>query len=82
MHLVEQKPADAAAGEPITDFAERSLRAFGDLTREQVVRLLPYWRDFERPTPAQVAEVLRRFAPQPTQPLPANVDGYGVGGRS
>jgi hypothetical protein len=49
------------------DIAERALRTYGDLTREQAAKILPLWRYYRDLTPGERGEVLNRFGPAPIQ---------------
>jgi len=52
---------DPWSGHPIVDLVERQLRAFGDLTRDQAVDVLPYWAHYARLTDRERAAVLDRL---------------------
>jgi len=46
---------------PVIDAAERALRMFGDLTRDEVELILPMWKHAAGLTEAERTAILARF---------------------
>jgi hypothetical protein len=64
-----------------TDLVRRAvlqLKAYGDLNRGQVRRVLPYWRHFVLLSPAEMIAIVDRFPPgedAPARVMPGRMIG-------